>query len=184
MQFIGAFRVLVCTMIPCDRKAEAEDRDAKGRVQVALGMLVHSEWKDKEALLRLETKPKKAVFALRAYAVGELILVPYSESLVVEEISKANDHARILTDVRGSNGKAVYISKPPINFPKPDAKSQTGQVEIFWCVRDSEKPEKKDAGETPSDPEAKYINMELKTYRVLGAMAIKPESDVAAVDVT
>ena len=185
MQFIGALCFLACTLIPCYRKTESQDRDAKCRVQVALGMLVNCMWTNQEPLLRLETKPKKKVFALTNYDVGQLTLIPYSESLVVDAETIANEGSRIRAhDVVGAGDKPVWIAKPPINFPKAGAEKRLGHVEIFWCVRESEPPQKKSGGETPPDPEAGNINMNLTTYRVLGAMAIKPESDTAASDVT
>lgn len=153
-------------------------------------MLVSSLWINQEPILRLETKPKRQVYALQAYAIGQLILIPYSESIIVDDETPANNGSRIKTDQVGKvslksvDGQPVWIGKPPINFPKPDAEKKTGNVEIFWCVRDLEHAQKKDGGETPSDPEAKNINMDLKTYRVLGAMAIKPQSDAPSADVT
>jgi hypothetical protein len=140
-------------------------------------MLVGTLWKGREPQLRLESKPRKKVFAIKAYDAGAIILIPYSESLVVEEVTEANQANRIETDVIGSDDKPVWISKPGLVFPKADAKSQVGSLEMFWCVRDLEEAKEQQGDETPSDPEAKNINMHLINYRVLGAMAVKPQAD-------
>ena len=153
-------------------------------MQLALGLLMETIWKEHELVFRLETKPAKKVFATWAQEPGTIVLIPYSDSLVVDETNEANKANKIMTGVTGSDGKPVWIAKPALAFPKPSEQKKAGAMELFWCVRDLERPKKVPGGEAPVDPEAKNINMHLVNYRVLGAIAIKKEEDSPGTDVS
>ena len=153
------------------QKKESQDRAGQAQVRVALGVLLDTIWKNmKPQGLRTESKPVKKVFAMKDYKAGELVLVPFSESLVADSVTPQNLATKLMTDAKGAEGKPIWISKPTMTIPREGEEAKKGNLEIFWCVRDLVPL---DGGAAP--PADDKVNMTLKQYRVIGAIAVRPE---------
>jgi len=158
------------------RMAENSDHQAsvaKCKVSVALDIV-------SEALplpkVRIETKPRRKVYADVKYGVGELQVVPNSGQLCVDKpTDKSKDGFRLQTETMTPDGRPVFILPSVVGAwdsgSGGSGKMKKQTVEPFWCVHrlTDELPE-----------EERKDNMRVESVRVLGAIAMRPQNDADA----
>ena len=95
---------------------------------------------------------------------GELTLVLFSTSVVVDDATEKRISDCVKCCVLGSRGRHVWIVPPTQIMPKLGTDTGKAQLELFWCVqrmpvRDGKEPDE--------------VSMHLMDCRVLGAVSVR-----------
>ena len=154
-------------------KDESLDKVATSQVITGLRMaydVMHADdgetGRDRTKMLRLESKPYKKVFVVEDVEAGELTLVPFSNSVVVDDESekRISDCVKC-SEVFGRKNRNVWINAPTQTMPKFGTDNEKASLELFWCVQ--KVPVKK------GQDEPEEVNMHLVDCRVLGALSVR-----------